>query len=61
VVAKVKKRLAVSKQRMHRGHMERFNLRKLNEAEGKEQYLVEISNQFVAFENSDAEVDINRA
>jgi hypothetical protein len=41
--------------------MERFNLKKLNEAEGKEQYWVEISNRFAALENLDAEVDSNRA
>jgi hypothetical protein len=40
--------------------MERFNLKKLNEAEGKEQYQVEISNRFTALENLDTEVDINR-
>jgi predicted metallo-beta-lactamase superfamily hydrolase len=40
--------------------MERFNLKKLNEVEGKE-YSVEISNRFTALENSDTEVDINRA
>jgi hypothetical protein len=37
VVAKVRERLAVNKQRSHRFHMERFNLKKLNEVEGKEQ------------------------
>jgi hypothetical protein len=31
--------------------MERFNLKKLNEVEGKEQYLVEISNRLAALEN----------
>jgi hypothetical protein len=31
--------------------MERFNLKKLNEVEGKEQYHVEVSNRFVAVEN----------
>jgi hypothetical protein len=30
--------------------MERFNLKKLNEVEGKEQCLVEISNRFAALE-----------
>jgi hypothetical protein len=40
--AKVRKRLAVSKQTMHRIHMERFNLEKL-EVDGKEQYRVEMS------------------
>jgi hypothetical protein len=34
VVAKVRERLAVSKQTAHRVHMERFNLKKLNEVEG---------------------------
>jgi hypothetical protein len=32
-------------------YMERFNLKKLNEAEGKEQRGVEISNSFAAVEN----------
>jgi hypothetical protein len=36
VVAKVRERLAVSKRTAHRIHMERFNLKKLNEVEGKE-------------------------
>jgi hypothetical protein len=34
---------------------------KLNEVEGKKQYLVEIKNRFTALENLDAEVDINNA
>jgi hypothetical protein len=41
--------------------MERLNLKKLNQVEGKEQYHVEISNSFAALENIDTEVDINRA
>jgi hypothetical protein len=44
VVAKVRERLAVNKQRSHSIHMERFNLKTLNEVEGKEKYLVEVSN-----------------
>jgi hypothetical protein len=36
VVAKVRERMAVSKQTAQRAHMERFNLKKLNEVEGKE-------------------------
>jgi hypothetical protein len=40
-VAKIRERLAVSKQTMQRVHIERFNLKKLNEVEGKEQYRVE--------------------
>jgi hypothetical protein len=45
VVAKVRERLAVSKQTTQRVHMERLNLKILNEVEGKEQYRVEISNR----------------
>jgi hypothetical protein len=45
VVAKVRERLAVNKQRSHRFPKERFNLKKLNEVEGKEQYRVEVSNR----------------
>jgi hypothetical protein len=41
--------------------MERFNLKKLNKGEDKEQYRVQISNRFAALENLDAEVNINRA
>jgi hypothetical protein len=36
VVTNVRERLAVSKQTTHRVHMERFNLKKLNEVDGKE-------------------------
>jgi hypothetical protein len=61
VVAKIRERLAVSKQTRHRVHTEKLNLKKLNEVEGKEQYRVEISNRFAALENLDAEMDINRA
>jgi hypothetical protein len=32
----------------HRDHKERFNLKKLNEVEDKEQYHAEISNRFAA-------------
>jgi hypothetical protein len=42
VVATFRERLAVNKQRSHRYHMERFNLKKLNEVEGKEKYRVEL-------------------
>jgi hypothetical protein len=41
VVAKFRERLAVNKQRLHKFHTEMFSVRKLNEAEGKEQYHVE--------------------
>jgi hypothetical protein len=49
-VAKVREQLEVNKQRSHRFHMERFNLNKLNEVEGKEQYHVKVSNRFAALE-----------
>jgi hypothetical protein len=58
MMAKVRERLAVNKQRSHRSHMGRFNLKKLNEVEAKEKYLVEVSNRFAAL---DAEVEINSA
>jgi hypothetical protein len=61
VVAKVRERLAVSKQTTQKFDMERFNLKKIDEVEGKEQYLVEISLRFAAMENLDYDVDINRA
>jgi hypothetical protein len=41
--------------------MERFNLKKLNDVEGKEQFHVEVSNRFAAFEDLDTEVEINSA
>jgi hypothetical protein len=41
--------------------MERYNLKKLNEVEGKEQFRVEVSNRFAALEDLDAEVEINSA
>jgi hypothetical protein len=61
VLAEVKEKLAVSKQTMHRVHMERFNMKKLNEVEGKEWYCIEISNMFAALENIDTEVDVTKA
>jgi hypothetical protein len=60
-MTKVRERLAFNKQSSHRFHMERFNLKKLNEVEGKEQYCVEVSNRFAALEDLDTEVEINSA
>jgi hypothetical protein len=54
-------RLAVNKQTLHRFLVERFNLKKLNEVEGKGQYHAEVSNRFAALEDLDAEVEINSA
>jgi hypothetical protein len=58
VVAKFKERLAVNKQSSHRFNMERYNLKTLNDVEGKEQFRVEVSNRF---EDLDTEVEINSA
>jgi hypothetical protein len=59
VVAKVKERLAVSKQ-THRVCMERFNLQKFNKVDGKEQYYVETTNSS-QLRRTNAEVDNNKA
>jgi hypothetical protein len=61
VVANVRERLTVNKQRSHKFHMERFNLKKLNEVESKEQYRVKVSNRFTALEDLDADMEINSA
>jgi hypothetical protein len=41
--------------------MEKFNLKKLNEVQGKEQLRVEVSNRFAALEDLAADVEINSA
>jgi hypothetical protein len=61
VVANVRERLTVNKQGSHIFHMQMFNLKKLNEIEGKEKYSIEVSKMFTALEDLDAEVDINSA
>jgi hypothetical protein len=61
MVAKVRERLAVNKQRSHRFHMERFNLKALNEVDETEQFCVEVSNRFAALGDLDAKVEINNA
>jgi len=61
VVAKVRERLAVSKQAAQKFDGERFNLRKLNELEVKEKYQIEIKNRFAAWENLNVDEDVNRA
>jgi hypothetical protein len=50
VVADIRERLAVNKQGLYKFHMQRFNLKKLNEVEGKEKYHVEVSNRFAMLE-----------
>jgi hypothetical protein len=61
VVAKVRETLTVNKQRSQRFHMERFNLKKLNELESKEQFRAKVSNSLATLEDLDAEVEINSA
>jgi hypothetical protein len=59
VVAKVRWILAVNKQRSHIFNMNRFNLKKLKVANGKEQNGVEVSKRFSALEDLNTEVEIN--
>ena len=61
VVAKVRERLAVSKQVAHKFDGERFNLRKLNKLEVTKQYQTEITNRFAALKNLSDGKDINKA
>ena len=51
VVAKVRERLAVSKQETQKFDGERFNFGKLNELEVRKQYKTEITDSFVALGN----------
>ena len=60
VIAKVRERLAVGKQAAERFDRQRFNLRKLNEPEVREQYQIEIKNRFAALENANDDEAINR-
>ena len=60
MIAKVRERSAVGKQATQRFDRQRFNLRKLNEPEVREQYQTEITNRFAALENLDDDEDINR-
>jgi 50S ribosomal subunit-associated GTPase HflX len=61
VVAKVKERLTVNKQKSQRFHMESFNLKNLNEVESKDKYRVEVSNRSANLDDLDTEVEINSA
>ena len=60
VIAKVRERLAVGKQAAHRFDRQRFNLRKLNEQEIREQHQIEITNRFAALENLNDDEEVNR-
>jgi hypothetical protein len=59
VVANIRERLAVNKQGSHKFHMERFNLKNLNNIEVKEKYHVEVSNRFAALEDLEAGIEIS--
>ena len=61
VVAKVRERMAVSKQAAQRFGGERLNLRMLNELEVRKQYHIEFTNRFAALENLSDDEDINTA
>jgi hypothetical protein len=61
VGAKVRETLAVSKRAAQKIDTERFNVKKLNEGDVKEQYLVTTRNMFAAVENLENSWDINRA
>jgi hypothetical protein len=56
-MSKFKERLEVNKETKHRSHMEGFNINKLIQMKGREQYIAETSNRFAAFENLEVEVD----
>ena len=60
MIEKFRERLAVGKQAAQRFDRKRFNLRKLNESEVREQYQIEITNRFAALENSDDDEGVNR-
>jgi len=60
VIAKVRERLAVGKQVAQRFDRQRFNLRKLNKPEVREQYQIEITNRFAALENLSGDKDVDR-
>ena len=60
MVAKVRESLPVDKQAAQRFDRQRFNLRKLNEPEDREQNQIEITNKFAALENLKDDEDGNR-
>jgi glycine betaine/choline ABC-type transport system substrate-binding protein len=61
IAAKARDRLAVSKRDAQKIDTERFNVKKLNEGDIKEQYQVTIRSKFAALENLEDSGDINRA
>jgi hypothetical protein len=61
VAAELRERLPVIKRVAQKFNMQRFDLRKLNDAKVKEQYQVKITNRFAALENCDDNIDMNTA
>jgi hypothetical protein len=59
MVAKVRERLAVNKQKLQRNYMERINVKMLKEAESKERYRVDVSNRFATLDDFRPDLDIN--
>jgi hypothetical protein len=57
----IREKLAVNKQRSQIFRMERFDLKKSNEVEGKEKYRFDVSDRFTALEYLNAEVEVNSA
>ena len=57
---KVRERLAVNKLAAQKYHVERFNLRNLNELEVMKQYQIDITNRFAALGNLSDNDYINR-
>jgi hypothetical protein len=61
VLAKLGDRLSVSKRTRQNSCLERFDMKRLDDVEGKKRYQVEISNRFAALESLDESFDINNA
>jgi hypothetical protein len=60
-VAKLTKRISVSKRARQTFDSGRFDLKKLNDIEVKEKYQVDISNRFAVLESLDVRYDLNNA
>jgi hypothetical protein len=61
VVAKLSKRISVSKQARQKSDFERFVLKRLDDIEVKEKYQVEISDRFATLESLNESFDIYNA
>ena len=60
MIANIRERLAVCKEAAQRFDRQRFNLRKLNEPEVREQYQIEITNRFAALVSLNDDEDVDR-